>query len=364
MRNRILFRVMMFTLAVIGPALLAEAAQAQGYYSLGRPIFVGGQFGNINSSFNTPVPVYPPSINSPAYYPRVVNLAAAGPYIYANYNILSYPGSLANYSRYTPFIGGGAYPAYAYSAYSPLLTGEQTTLVPFNPTIPMGEFSLFNPAFANAAYTDQAYANALNAYANAAYANAYANATYANAYANATYANAAYTNAYANAAYANAYANAVYTNAAQTQAALGSQFAVPAAPAQLQATLGGGETNVNGGSSSSIFTYPDTSSSDSEVRTKRRSQRSTAYIDIRVPANADLWFQGVKTRQQGSVRRFITPPLAPDREYAYTVRATWRVNGKRVSQRHRVVVRPGDWVRLNWTSGTRGTAATASRKAP
>jgi uncharacterized protein (TIGR03000 family) len=60
-----------------------------------------------------------------------------------------------------------------------------------------------------------------------------------------------------------------------------------------------------------------------------------------VPANAELWFGGVKTRSTGAVRKFQSPPLADGGRYSYEVRARWQENGRTVTQRQRVLVTPG-----------------------
>jgi uncharacterized protein (TIGR03000 family) len=310
MRNRILFSAVLFFLAVAGSAFLTAPAQAQGYYPPGA------------RAYGTPL-----SINSPGYYHTTVNLAAFSPAIVNTYNPPNYRGTIISYGGYSPLVTGGAYVT------SPLFTGTEAAFAPAGTTGPMGEFSLYNPA-------------ANEAYANAAYANAYANAAYANAYAN-----AAYANAYANAAYANAYA-------AQAQTELYSpQVAVPVAYTQLQAGPSSpGETNALNSSSLDLTPNGDSNSEESITRSRRSGRRSTAYIDVRVPANAELWVEGVKTRQKGRVRRFVSPPLTSGRDFAYNVRVTWTANGKKVTKRQRVVVRAGDWVRLNWATPTRGTA--------
>jgi uncharacterized protein (TIGR03000 family) len=45
---------------------------------------------------------------------------------------------------------------------------------------------------------------------------------------------------------------------------------------------------------------------------------------VRLPANAELWVGGMKSRQTGMTREFVSPPLTPGKGYLYTVRARWR----------------------------------------
>ncbi len=65
------------------------------------------------------------------------------------------------------------------------------------------------------------------------------------------------------------------------------------------------------------------------------------HFNIRVPADAEVWFDDVKTSQTGSAREFISPPLAPGREYSYEIQARWKEQGREVSQRRRVTVKAG-----------------------
>jgi len=78
--------------------------------------------------------------------------------------------------------------------------------------------------------------------------------------------------------------------------------------------------------------------------------RDTAFIDLAVPANAEVWFQGIKTRQQGNVRRFASPPLTEGRPFVYDIRVRWTANGRAVTRSHRLTVRRGDWWQVDMTA--------------
>lgn len=53
-----------------------------------------------------------------------------------------------------------------------------------------------------------------------------------------------------------------------------------------------------------------------------------AYIRIRLPANAQLWFNDQEKRtQKGATREFVTPALDPDRIYVYHIKARWTEEG-------------------------------------
>jgi uncharacterized protein (TIGR03000 family) len=75
---------------------------------------------------------------------------------------------------------------------------------------------------------------------------------------------------------------------------------------------------------------------------------SRAAIEIRVPADAALWFDGYKSSQVGPVRKFSTPPLKSGQNYAYDIRARWTVNGAPVEQTRTVVVQPGERVQVDF----------------
>jgi len=78
-----------------------------------------------------------------------------------------------------------------------------------------------------------------------------------------------------------------------------------------------------------------------------------AQVTVRVPADAQVWFDGVQMSTPGEVRTYKSPPLAPG-NYNYDVRARWNANGSEVSQTKRVKVTPGAHVEVDFPvpSGT------------
>jgi uncharacterized protein (TIGR03000 family) len=73
---------------------------------------------------------------------------------------------------------------------------------------------------------------------------------------------------------------------------------------------------------------------------------TAALLDVRVPANAELWFDGYKSKQTGPQREFRTPPLTTGKKYTYTVRAKWVADGKPVEERREVSFTPGQHVKV------------------
>jgi uncharacterized protein (TIGR03000 family) len=66
-----------------------------------------------------------------------------------------------------------------------------------------------------------------------------------------------------------------------------------------------------------------------------------AYVTVRVPGDAKLWFDDTLTTSTGSTRQFDTPPLTPGTPYSYEVRATWNDKGHEVTQTQHVEVTAG-----------------------
>jgi uncharacterized protein (TIGR03000 family) len=84
------------------------------------------------------------------------------------------------------------------------------------------------------------------------------------------------------------------------------------------------------------------------------SADNRAYIRMEVPADAEIWVEGVKTSQAGPVREFASPPLDAGRVYVYTVRARWTVNGRPVEQTREVNARANAWTDVDFTKPTQG----------
>jgi uncharacterized protein (TIGR03000 family) len=77
------------------------------------------------------------------------------------------------------------------------------------------------------------------------------------------------------------------------------------------------------------------------------------HIAIRVPSNAEVWFDGVKTHQDGESREFVSPPLALTGTFTYQIRTRWTEGGRPVDRTHAITVRAGDRIGLDFTNGSR-----------
>lgn len=77
---------------------------------------------------------------------------------------------------------------------------------------------------------------------------------------------------------------------------------------------------------------------------------NTAKVEVRVPADAEIWFEGQKTSQTGSDRIYSSPSLDAGQDYSYEVRARWSADGKPVDQTRKVAVHAGDHVLVDFLS--------------
>jgi uncharacterized protein (TIGR03000 family) len=90
-----------------------------------------------------------------------------------------------------------------------------------------------------------------------------------------------------------------------------------------------------------VYPYPDR-------YYKEPSREAAAVLDVRVPANAELWFDGYKSKQTGPQREFQTPRLAAGKKYTYTVRARWVADGKPVEETRQISFTPGQQVKVSF----------------
>jgi uncharacterized protein (TIGR03000 family) len=67
----------------------------------------------------------------------------------------------------------------------------------------------------------------------------------------------------------------------------------------------------------------------------------SAYVRLRVPADAEVWFEGQKTQQTGTDRLYVSPPLDRNRNYVYDVKVRWTENGQQVERDRKLTVQGG-----------------------
>jgi uncharacterized protein (TIGR03000 family) len=77
---------------------------------------------------------------------------------------------------------------------------------------------------------------------------------------------------------------------------------------------------------------------------------NTARVNVRLPdPGARVWVEGQLTQQRGERRQFVSPPLDPDGNYRYEVRARWTENGRDVESTRTVAVRANGVATVDFT---------------
>lgn len=85
-----------------------------------------------------------------------------------------------------------------------------------------------------------------------------------------------------------------------------------------------------------------------------RRRATTALVEVRVPTvDAAVTVEGVLTTQQGAMRRFATPPLAPGESFVYEIQARWVGAEQVITRTQRVTVRAGQRVVVDFTAAAR-----------
>jgi uncharacterized protein (TIGR03000 family) len=95
------------------------------------------------------------------------------------------------------------------------------------------------------------------------------------------------------------------------------------------------------------YAAPPDRSATMPLQPARRADDRTVRIQVRVPADARIWFDGEPTTQRGEVRTFESPALDPAKRYAYEIRATWQEGGRAVERTRQLRVRAGDRINVN-----------------
>jgi uncharacterized protein (TIGR03000 family) len=76
---------------------------------------------------------------------------------------------------------------------------------------------------------------------------------------------------------------------------------------------------------------------------------NVAQVHVIVPENAEVWFDGIQTRQTGSHRKFWSPVLTPGKTYSYKVKARRLENGNPVVQTQTIEVSANRISRVDFT---------------
>jgi uncharacterized protein (TIGR03000 family) len=110
------------------------------------------------------------------------------------------------------------------------------------------------------------------------------------------------------------------------------------------------EPNYDGGYRSY---YPSSSVIADEARPRNDM---SAHVTVRVPANAEVWFNGRRMNASGAVREFETPALTGGGRFTYEARARWTENGREMSQTQEIIVSRGAHVNVSFPTRTNNVA--------
>jgi uncharacterized protein (TIGR03000 family) len=89
---------------------------------------------------------------------------------------------------------------------------------------------------------------------------------------------------------------------------------------------------------------------------------SRALVRVRVPANAQVFFDDSPTTQTGPARTFMTGPLEPG-TYSYNISARWMENGQERRENRSVRVTPGQTADVDFMTAAPSPAPTPRCKA-
>jgi uncharacterized protein (TIGR03000 family) len=73
-------------------------------------------------------------------------------------------------------------------------------------------------------------------------------------------------------------------------------------------------------------------------------------IDVRLPADAELWIEGKKMAQNGELRRFISPKLNPGQRFLYDFRIRFKEDGREVTKTRTADVYAGQQVTVDFVN--------------
>jgi uncharacterized protein (TIGR03000 family) len=85
----------------------------------------------------------------------------------------------------------------------------------------------------------------------------------------------------------------------------------------------------------------------------RPAADNRAHISLRVPADAQVWFDGKLTKQTGTQRLYDSPPLPPGKKFRYEVRVRWMQDGKPIEEKRLIHIESRDWLRFDLTQPSR-----------
>jgi uncharacterized protein (TIGR03000 family) len=82
----------------------------------------------------------------------------------------------------------------------------------------------------------------------------------------------------------------------------------------------------------------------------RASGAAPVTVRILLPTtDAQVWFNGTQTTETGTDRLFTSPPITPDKNYTYEIKARWTQDGTEVVRTRTLPVHPGQRLMVNFS---------------
>jgi uncharacterized protein (TIGR03000 family) len=92
---------------------------------------------------------------------------------------------------------------------------------------------------------------------------------------------------------------------------------------------------------------------------------NAVHLQLVVPENAQVFFDGSQVVQTGTIREFVSPPLPAGKTFTYKVSVRYRdAAGKPVDDTRDIQVRANDWFRIDFTQPAPQQQAPAPRPLP
>jgi len=94
--------------------------------------------------------------------------------------------------------------------------------------------------------------------------------------------------------------------------------------------------------------YPSAAGEEYGALSTQAAGNQPVWINVSVPANAQILFGTDKMAQGGTRRAFVSPPLARGHDYTYDITVKWQQEGREVVRNRRITVHAGDVVNLSF----------------
>jgi len=96
---------------------------------------------------------------------------------------------------------------------------------------------------------------------------------------------------------------------------------------------------------------------------KAPADRRRAYIEVRVPDDAEVFFDNTATKQTGANRSFMTPPLEKG-TYSFEVSVRWMADGKAHKETRNIRLTPGQTVNVDFRVPEKAPTQSEEKVAP